>query len=253
MFSNIKDAWGNDPVKEITDKLSKGAFQTNTDHENVFNFKTQNLIENRKRINENDILSLSDNISLSLASENTDIPKSISFSNSKKKSYSNKTNTHSLHVDKTPDLSDIENYSTYAPANYDKYFNNKKEKKSTYRSKHPSITSINITDTDTDTSNIINTTDDSKCSYSSKHLKKCDRCYYKLKKLVDNKITKKIDDIILDNKMKQLEAFSLNNLETNLQKNNNISSGPSWEKHLIIVIGVLIAILIIFLIFRCMR
>ena len=222
MFSNITDAWGNDPVKEITNKLSKGAFQSHTDHEKVFNFKKQNLLQNQKKVN--DIVSLSENMSLSLASENTDASKNSLFS-------------------------DVTEYTTYAPANYDKYPN--KKHKILRGSKHPSINSINFTDTDTDTSNILDTVEDSKCTYSTKHLKKCDRCYYKLKKLVDNKINKKIDDIVLDTKMKQLEAFSQNQQQTSLQKNSGTSD--SWKETLIIVVGAIIAILIILLIFKCMH
>ena len=216
MFSNITDAWTNDPVKEITNRLSKGAFQDRTDHEKMFNFKNQNLLENNKRINDNDMLSLSENISLSLASENTNYIKS-------------------------PFISDVSEYTTFAPANYDKYEN--KKQKSIKTQHHPSVLSINTTDTDT--SNILDTAEDSKCSYSSKHLKKCDRCYYKLKKLVDNNINKKIEDIILDNKMKQLETFS------QTQQLQKPTQSDSWKETLIIVIGAVIAILIILLIFKC--
>ena len=39
MFSNITEAWGHDPVKEMTEELSKGAFQANKNQSNFFNFK----------------------------------------------------------------------------------------------------------------------------------------------------------------------------------------------------------------------
>lgn len=56
MFSNINEAWGNDPVKEMTNKLSNGGFITPKGTSNTKN---------------KEALSLSDINSLSLISENT--------------------------------------------------------------------------------------------------------------------------------------------------------------------------------------
>ena len=36
MFSNITEAWNYDPVKEITNKLSKNKFQTDTEQSKIF-------------------------------------------------------------------------------------------------------------------------------------------------------------------------------------------------------------------------
>lgn len=42
MFSNITDAWHKDPVKEISEKLSKENFRKNTPYEEAFNFRKKN-------------------------------------------------------------------------------------------------------------------------------------------------------------------------------------------------------------------
>ena len=60
--------------------------------------------------------------------------------------------------------------------------------------------------------------------------------------MVDDKINKKLDDIMLDNKMKQLEAFS---------QTPNKKSTDSWKETLIIIIGVIVVIVIIILVIKC--
>ena len=203
MFSNISEAWANDPVKEMTDKLSKGAFGTHTNRGDIFNLKKTNPTE----------ISLSDNTSasISLFSENTI------------------------------------NQSPFSPIRFNK--TNKK----TNRIHHPSL---RITDTDTNsdqTQESISSSDnfaDSKCSYSVKHLKKCNRCYNKLKKLINGKLTKKVDEIILDTKMKQIQNASM--LQQPTQPVQALQP-DSWRETLIIIVGAVIAIFIIFLIVKCLN
>lgn len=218
MFSNIAEAWKYDPVKEMSTKLSKGAFSKQNEHSNIFNFK------DRKN---KDIVSLSDD-SLSLISENT--IGSDNFRTQRKNPLKGVYN-------------DIE-YGPFAPANLDKY--PEKSKKPYRKSKHPSITSLsNINSTESD---LFDSVDESKCSYSVKHLNKCDRCYYKLKRMIDNKVNKKFDDMVLTNKMQQLQT---NNVVTPVQPTqNNSGMSDSWKETLIIVIGAIIAIFIIFLIVK---
>ena len=197
MFSNITEAWNNDPVKEMTNKL------INSD---VFNFKEQGNKANQLRCpgmtkcedtdnsrtdnSRMDSLSLSDN-SISLLSEN------------------------SLNSD----------YSSFAPVDF------------TYNRKAFS--------SDASEGN-------PQCSYSIRHLKKCGRCYHRLKKLIDRKIKKKFDDIMLDEKMRQIQ--SANHVPVPAyQPLGSFGLSDAWKETLIIIIGAIIALFIIFLIVRSLN
>ncbi|XWV26415.1 hypothetical protein QJ857_gp0654 [Tupanvirus soda lake] len=227
MFSNITEAWNFDPVKEMTDKLSKGAFRANTDQSEIFNFKSQSNNINQTKVNNaktNDIISLSDGNSLSLLSENT-------------------TGINTLDSD----------FGSFAPVNFDKYSNKKKQNKNKYSKRYDSISS------DSDLSST-DSLEESRCNYSVKHLKKCDRCYDRLKKLVNTKVNRKFDEIILDTKMKQLQNVTAPQFPILQQpqsqpyiQNTPNSNSDSWKETLIIVIGAIIAIFIIFLIVKAMH
>jgi hypothetical protein len=219
MFSNINDAWDRDPVKEMTNKLSNGAFKTQTDRAEIFNFKDGSNKINNARIgnkceSDNSIFSQS---SLDLFSNSNLSPK-------KNKSHIGSSLEYTLDSD----------YSSYAPVNF---------KKKPYYSK-------SLIDSDLFSESIT----DSKCMYSVKHLKKCDGCYSKLKKMINQKVNKKFDEMMLDMKMKQIQ--------TGMQIPNQIQSVPqyqsnpfsdSWKETLIIMIGALIALFMIFLIVRSLN
>ncbi|ANB50554.1 hypothetical protein [Powai lake megavirus] len=223
MFSNMTDvteAWDRDPVKEMTQKINNGNFDANKQkNRSIYKFK------NSKN---NDSVSLSEN-SYSLSSRN-----SLSSKNQSPKNIS----TYSIDSD----------LSTISPPKLSKY------------SKLKFGDILNL-------SEIINSDpgykDKTKCENTIKHIKKCNKCYDQLKKLVDMKVGKKIDEIILDNKLKQIQAFTPNltqppsttiltsTYDTNTTHKpiiRNISD--SWKETLVIVIGIIIALLIIFLIIK---
>lgn len=50
MYSNITDAWNNDPVKEISTKLSQGSFRDTSEYSESFDFKKHANKSNNKRI-----------------------------------------------------------------------------------------------------------------------------------------------------------------------------------------------------------
>lgn len=219
MFSNINEAWGHDPVKEITDKLSKDSFKTNTDHSEIFNFKNQNNYTNQQRVNNvtnksKDSLSLSDINSLSLLSENT-----VASNNT--------------------------DYGSFAPVNFGKYS----------KKKPPKINYHRFNDSDfSDSESSSDSIRDTKCDYSVKHLKKCDKCYNGLKKLINSKVNKKFDEMILENKMKQIQNATIPVPVTpQVPYVPNNSGSDSWKETLIIVIGAIIAMFIIFLIVKSLR
>ena len=75
MYSNISEAWENDPVKEMTNKLSSGIVKTYPERSEVFNFKNHN--NNSNSNNNRDALSLTESISIlsdNNSSYNSNIP-----------------------------------------------------------------------------------------------------------------------------------------------------------------------------------
>lgn len=208
MFSNISEAWNNDPVKEMSNRLSKGSFTTNTDRNKIFDFRKK---EEKKRSN----YQLSDPNSLSLFSNGNHSGSDSEFDISSDLSI----DQHSLLNQKENSLYSI----PYAPVNFTRSKTNHRQN-------------------DTDT--IV----DSRCNYSIKHLEKCDRCYDKLKKLINTRVNRKFDELMLDSKLKQLQNIPLS---TQMFQPNNHSD--SWKETLIIVIGAIIAIFIIFLIVKALN
>ena len=240
MFSNITDAWTHDPVREISDKLSKGAFRDNTEQSKIFNFKNQP----KEKTNPKDTLSLSDVNSISLLSENI------------------VSNNHAYYSE-----SDFK--SNFAPVNFDKYSRKKHQQKrpnrnlvsseSVERGDRLSLGSIIPTGSRGDrvwNSDLVSEScTDSRCNYSSKHLKRCDRCHSKLKKMINTKVNEKFDEMILESKLKQLQNANLaptviqQPASLRDQPQNNTSS-DSWKETLILIIGAIIAIFIIFLLVK---
>lgn len=122
------------------------------------------------------------------------------------------------------DKSNTENYHGYAPAKFDRRTN---------------------FDIFSESSPI-----NSKCSFSIRHLNKCDRCYSNLRQLINSKVNKKFDELLLENKLKQLRNQI--SIPTVIQQpvpylhyNNS-----SWKETLIIMVGAIISIFIVFLIVK---
>ncbi len=197
MFSNITDAWNHDPVKEMTDKLSRGAFR-NSSHDD------EHPSTNDSRRNTRDVIktNLSEDNSLSLLSDNT-----LNFTDS--------------------------DFGSFTPINF-----NKKQTKNR-RPKHY--------DSDTNSSQTTNSSDDSDCSYSVKHLKKCTQCNDKIKKIISTKVNKKFDEMILDNKIKQLQSAVGSQIQTYQPLVSSNTNNESWKQLLIIVVAAVIIIFVIFL------
>lgn len=220
-MTDVTEAWDRDPVKEMTQKINNGNFDANKQkNRSIYKFK------NSKN---NDPISLSEN-SYSLSSRN-----SLSSKN-----YQSPKNISTYSID-----SDL---STVSPPKLSKY------------SKLKFGDILNL-------SEIINSDpgykDNNKCENTIKHIKKCNKCYDQLKKLVDTKVNKKIDEIILDNKLKQIQAFTPNLTQTpsttiltsaydayTTHKPVATNITDSWKETLVIVIGIIIALLIIFLIIK---
>lgn len=244
MFSNINEAWNNDPVKEISDKLSNGyfsdvnisdTFKINLNKNSLNPIQVSGIAENaeyplKRQVNQkskqnNDIISLTDNNSISL-SEYTD--------NSSEPDYFDKTRQRN-HIRKKQELNN-----------------------------HPQKRRQEIVHTytdDSDTINSVNTSDffnESKCNHSMKHFKNCNRCCDKIKKLVNIQVNEKLDEIILDNKLKQLQTMPIQamplqqttgNINCPASKDNSVTS-DLWKNVLIITIGIIVVLILIFLIVK---
>jgi len=230
MFSNISDiteAWNRDPVKEISEKISKGSFRTNTEQSQIYNLKhmKHNKQTEKKNFDDStDIVSLSDP-TISLLSDNT-------VRDSSEYAYGHHDNHFS---------------GSYAPVNFDKYSKKNRNLKNNkyYNFYHAS---------DSDISEPVY---HSKCDFSVKHLRKCNLCYNRLQKLVDSKVNEKFDEILLDTKMKQLQNLTKLNATTPSVQHFTQTGQPnittnqhSWKETLIIVIGAIIAMFIVFLIVK---
>lgn len=192
-YSNIAEAWKHDPVKEMTNKLSNGAFQTNNSRAEIYDLK------NEKKYNSKN-MDMSDINSLSIMSDNTD-------------------------------LRTIDSDISYAPVESKKKpFSQSHKKKRIY--------------------NKIQYMDDSdnECNDNMKHMHECNWCHDNLMKLVNSKVDKKFKELILENKLKQLEHFTTSTKQSDIQ--TSTSSNTCWKDTLIIVAGIVIALIIILLIVK---
>lgn len=225
MFSNINEAWNNDPVREMTSKLARGEFKTQTELANVFKFKDHNNNLNDVQLKNN---SHDNNI---FRKNNNSNNNSIDLS-----SLSSPNNAADL-----TDSDLFSDFSPYAKVNFNSD-HKKKRNNSHKRHDYSSIDSLNmVSDTDTAT--------DSKCSYSARHLKKCKKCYVKLNKLVEKEFKKRVDDIIMNVKMNQLNQP--HTLIPQMPYPVSPQLSDSWKETLVITIGAIFAIFIIFLMIKC--
>lgn len=221
MFSTITEAWNNNPVNEITTKLTNGSFQDKDSYASIYDFKQKQHTNHRKCTT--DLINLSDT-SLNLLSENSvDTDRStyspIKLSKTKSKSKSNSNS--GLHT-RSIDFSEFETDDTGTDTN---------------------------TDTDTDSTNLSNIAmRDSRCTYSVRHLSKCKKCSRQLNRLINKKVHAQIDDILLNDKLNQVKKINMSK-QADLDLTPTQISGLSetWKETLIIVVGAIIAIFIIYL------
>jgi hypothetical protein len=233
MFSNITDAWNHDPVKEMTDKLSRGAFRAETKNQ-------RNSYENSSDTNQKNQFFNSKSTNLpNLKSTDLSNLKSTDLSNLKFTNLSSLTDGNSLSLlsENTIGLADSD-FGSYTPINFSKDFDKKKSKnkQSKYINSESSDSNINI-----------GSSDNFNCNYSIKHLKNCDRCNDKIKKLINSKVNKKFDEIILDNKIKQLQNMVGPQIQQNQPLVSTNTNNDSWKETLIIIVGAVIIIFFIFL------
>lgn len=188
MFSGINEAWNNDPVKDITRKLSSGSFSQPSDMAKAFNVKnTRNNLNDEKVKREHyESITLDD-------SENDEITDaSISL-------YS------TCNSDNTP----------YAPVNVS--YKHSHAKKST-------------------------------CNFNHRHLSRCTECRNQLKKMINSNIKKRMSDILLELKLKELHMYGSNT--NNNETHTNSIVNDNWKEVAILVMGSIIALLVIYLIIK---
>lgn len=230
MYSNISEAWSHDPMKEISHQLSK-SLEDNNKHAEIFNFKNHTNTINQNSIKSIPQDNLSDDNSLSLASH--------SYNPTYKTMFDNIDNTDN--TDNT-DISDV--IGSYAPVT----FGAGKKKKAFDRFIDDDIDYL---DSDSDETVFDKKLRNSKCNYTVKHLKRCSRCYDKMKLLVNSKVQKKLDEMILDNKIKQIQNMSI---PASVPPLNIAQPQPqSLTYHIstpIFIVSVIIAIILILLIIK---
>jgi hypothetical protein len=174
MFSYNCDAWDNDPVREISDRLQNGEFRTHG-NDDKFNFKNKTNKINRSRCGVDD-------------------------------------------TDMTITLDSVDSLKSFDDPVMSSYVS--------LDSEYPEFEY------------------NSRCSYSVNHLKKCTRCRRDLNDLIDRKIKKNVDNLLLD--------LHMNKIRSGKYKMQMPSESPdSWKEILIIVSGAIIVLFLMFLIAKC--
>ncbi|MEM0354141.1 MAG: hypothetical protein QXW79_01030 [Thermoplasmata archaeon] len=87
---------------------------------------------------------------------------------------------------------------------------------------------------------------DAFCTYVARHLKLCENCNNRLRKMISDKLRRKKDEIMLENLVKQLQEVT----------RIHFVKGRKWElwRDMVMVVGGFIFIvLILLLIFKCSR
>lgn len=219
MFSSIDEAWDNNPVKEITNKLTNGSFNKDqSNHTDIYKFKKNISDEKKSAINsDSGINLLTEDMSIGQNFQtNFSSCSPVKFKN---KAKSTRTNSNSR-FNNVPSVEFSEFETTIGSNNM---------------STTDKITPINITATD--------------CSFSIRHLNKCNKCSSQLNKLINKKVKEKINDLFLDINLNQIKLGQLNQQPLpQLQLAPQTGLSDSWKETLIIIAGAVIIIFIIFLI-----
>jgi hypothetical protein len=218
MFSSIDEAWDNNPVKEITNKLTNGSFNKDqSNHTNIYKFK-QNIPDEKKS-------AINSDSGINLLTEDMSIGQNFQTNFSSCSPISKfKNKTKSSNSGSGP-----KNVSSVEFSEFETTVNN--------MSTTDQITPINIAGTD--------------CSFSARHLNKCSKCSTQLNKLINKKVKEKINDIFLDINLNQIKSGHLNQQPQQplpqLQLSPQTGLSDSWKETLIIIAGAVIVIFIIFL------
>lgn len=89
--------------------------------------------------------------------------------------------------------------------------------------------------------------DSLQCSHNLAHVRKCNKCNKKIKRLVNLKVNERIDDILLERKLNQLR--NLSTIKTNdTQKIDNVSN--TWKELLVIMVGCILLVFVFLIIFK---
>ena len=236
MFSNINEVWGKkgldgsqpkgDPVRQISEKISKGLFQKDPYHE------IYNMPKSQKEAQE---------IKLS-APEPTD----QSYDLASDSKYSLLSDT-----DLAPFGDEVVNKPVSSPKPVLKNPLNKKKDKSsksfdmlTSEDISMSLTDFRSVDSDEFSSDAsVSVLERKKCSKVAHHLKKCPRCSRKLKKIINNKLNSKYKDLLMSKQLNQ---------PLNIQSVPTVQSSfsDSFKETLLIIVGAIIVLFILFLIAR---
>ena len=239
MFSSIDEAWDNNPVKEITNKLTNGSFNKDqSNHTDIYKFKKNISDEKKSAINsDSGINLLTEDMSIGQNFQtNFSSCSPVKFKN---KAKSTRTNSNSR-FNNIPSVEFSEFETTIGSNNMsttDKTTGCSGPSGKTTGCSGPSgkITPLNITATD--------------CSFSIRHLNKCNKCSSQLNKLINKKVKEKINDLFLDINLNQIKLGQLNQQPLpQLQLAPQTGLSDSWKETLIIIAGAVIVIFIIFLI-----
>lgn len=219
MFSSIDEAWDNNPVKEITNKLTNGSFNKDqSNHTDIYKFK-KNISDEKKS-------SINSDSGINLLTEDMSIGQNFqtNFSSCSPVKFKNKA--------KSTGTNSNSRFNNVPPVEFSEF--------------ETTIGSNNMSTTDKITPLNITATD---CSFSIRHLNKCNKCSSQLNKLINKKVKEKINDLFLNINLNQIKLGQLNQQPLpQLQLAPQPGLSDSWKETLIIIAGAVIVIFIIFLI-----
>lgn len=255
MFSNINEVWGKkDPVRQISEKISKGILPNKDPYHEIFQMPKSQKESHNEKIIPLQNATIDDNERKD--PEPTD--QSYDLASDSKYSLLSDTDLGPIGDEKRINNSNELHRIINSPLDYSKEHHRiqnspkpvLKKKKKDNNANFDMLTSEDVSmsltdwkvDSDDEPSSAISALERSKCSKVAHHLKKCNRCSKKLKKLINNKLNAKYKDLLIDKHI----------THTSAQQLQPVASVPafsdSFKETLLIVVAAIIVIFILFLI-----
>ena len=239
-FSTLDDAWDNknDPIHTMMNKYKNNSPLDNRESIDKLQMKSLDLqdlqekqSEEKQKINISDVdIKTSDKHSNPLTDKSKSSATFNPFTENEK--YDHYFSPHATITSDTMISTDLQNKN--------KNKNGKSILKSKKNKKNNEKNELVISDTIDDFSDfdISSSSVDNGCKFTNKHIKKCKKCNHKLKRIINNRLNEKYDDMVFDYHRK------------NSNKKSSKSSDDNLKQTIIIIIGIIICLVILFLIIK---
>lgn len=245
MFSNINEAWNHDPIKEITDKISQDRFRTKSSQNN------ESISANRSDIILPDLNNTDNDYvgTVSLGDSYDPYDPYDTYDSHESQSYDPSETTSLRILSNTPH--GTSKYKHYPNRIQSRHENNRSYRPRNYRRR------ISRTDLFRKKDKLKTSPYYSYCSHCLEHFDSCYLCNDKIQNLIDSKVSQKLDNLILENKIKHMQSQSSNQTSDQSQVNTNSTSTierftieSAWKDIIIIALIIVVMFLIIFVIIK---